>query len=128
MRVAFLGLIVVAVLGFSCLGSSWTKSQVNAQQPGFTAYTPKTEAQPTPMAVAGAQEGIIAIQMPGTPTHQLMTLVDARRRVMSVYQIDRNSGEIRLKSVRNVDWDLQLDEFNGTNPSPREIQTLLQHR
>jgi hypothetical protein len=45
--------------------------------------------------------------------------------MMSVYGIDPATGEISLRSVRNVRWDLQMDEYNGTNPSPREIRSLL---
>jgi len=61
-------------------------------------------------------------------THQQITLIDPRQRVMCVYHIDRVSGEIALKSVRNIQWDLSMDEFNGQSPSPQEIRTLLQQR
>lgn len=67
-------------------------------------------------------EGMIALDLEGNDLFDLVALVDPRARVMSVYQIDRNSGEITLRSVRNVTWDLQLDEFNGTRPTPREIR------
>jgi hypothetical protein len=46
-----------------------------------------------------------------------------------VYQVDPRSGAIALKSVRNIHWDLQMDEFNsGGNPSPKEIRSLLEQR
>ena len=57
---------------------------------------------------------------------QQVTLIDTRQRVMGVYHIDRTSGEISLKCVRNTHWDLLMDEFNGASPSPREIRSLLQ--
>ena len=44
---------------------------------------------------------------------------------MSVYQIDLTSGKITLRSVRQIQWDLQITDFNGSYPSPREIQSLL---
>jgi hypothetical protein len=59
---------------------------------------------------------------------QQITLIDPRTRVMSVYQIDRASGEISLKSVRSVHWDLLMDEFNSDSPTPREIRSLLEQR
>jgi hypothetical protein len=60
---------------------------------------------------------------------QLITLIDQRTRCMAVYQVDPRTGAIGLKSVRNVQWDLQMDEFNtGGNPSPKEIRTLLEQR
>jgi hypothetical protein len=72
--------------------------------------------------------GMIAFSTDGTPNTQQITLIDPRTRVMSVYHIDRTSGEISLRCVRKVQWDLQMDEFNGASPSPREIRSLLQQR
>lgn len=60
---------------------------------------------------------------------QQITLIDNRTRAIAVYQVDPRSGAISLKSVRNVQWDLQMDEFNiGGNPSPKEIRSLLEQR
>ena len=58
--------------------------------------------------------------------HGLLTLVDPKSRVVSVYHIDRTTGEIALKSVRNVNWDLQMMQFNSKTPLPREIQGMLE--
>jgi hypothetical protein len=55
-------------------------------------------------------------------------VIDAKLRVMGVYQIDGTSGEIALKSVRNFSWDLQMTEFNAASPLPREIRSLLEQR
>lgn len=57
--------------------------------------------------------------------HQLVTIIDPKTRVLAVYMIDGTNGEISLKSVRAFQWDLQLAEFNGTHPLPREIQPLV---
>ncbi|MCA9104294.1 MAG: hypothetical protein R3B96_19200 [Pirellulaceae bacterium] len=73
-------------------------------------------------------EGMIALDLEGNEAFDLVALVDPVARVMSVYQIDRNSGEITLRSVRNVTWDLELDEFNGTRPTPREVRSQVQAR
>ena len=54
-----------------------------------------------------------------------VTVVDPRTRVMSVYHVDAKSGEIVLKSVRNIHWDLQMIEFNAVSPLPREIRSQL---
>jgi len=58
---------------------------------------------------------------------QLVTIIDPRTRVMAVYVVDGAGGNVALKSVRNFHWDLQLNEFNGSNPLPREIQSLIEH-
>jgi hypothetical protein len=47
---------------------------------------------------------------------------------LGVYHIDLASGEIVLKSVRSIHWDLQLGVFNGTSPLPREVQSLLDQK
>lgn len=72
------------------------------------------------------QGGLIAISHPSQVGQQL-TLVDPRLQVICVYQVDSSSGQITLKSVRNVHWDMMMDEFNGMSPSPKEIRATL-HR
>lgn len=57
-----------------------------------------------------------------------MILIDPQSRTMAVYHVDKSNGEISLRSVRNIHWDMQMDEFNGKNPLPREIRSLLQTR
>jgi hypothetical protein len=54
---------------------------------------------------------------------QQVTVIDPKTRVMGVYTIDQKSGEITLRSVRNITWDLQLIEFNATSPTPRELKS-----
>jgi hypothetical protein len=57
---------------------------------------------------------------------QLVTIVDPRTRVLAVYLVDAATGGVSLKSVRNFHWDLQLADFNGNSPLPREIQALVE--
>jgi hypothetical protein len=47
---------------------------------------------------------------------------------MSVYHIEPKSGEIVLRAVRNVTWDMEMTVFNGTTPLPQEIRSQLQQR
>lgn len=57
-----------------------------------------------------------------------VVVVDPVRRVMGAYDISRESGEIQLKSVRDINADLQMLEFNSAAPSPSEIQGTLQRK
>ena len=57
-----------------------------------------------------------------------VTLIDVKTRVMCVYHVDRATGQIELKSVRNFHWDLLMEEFNGVRPLPREIRALLEQQ
>ncbi|MFM2097358.1 MAG: hypothetical protein RIS70_4482 [Planctomycetota bacterium] len=59
---------------------------------------------------------------------QQLILIDLRARSIAVYQVSRGTGQLALKSVRNVHSDLQMDDFNGGSPSPQEIRSLLDHR
>ncbi len=56
----------------------------------------------------------------GKPT--ALTIVDPIARRIAVYHVSRDSGEIQLKSVRNIAWDLGMEYFNGGNPLPEEIR------
>jgi hypothetical protein len=77
---------------------------------------------------AAASSGLIALATPVGDHRQQLMVVDPELRVMSVYHVDGATGEIVLKSVRNIHWDLQMMEFNGTSPTPREIRTQLEQR
>ncbi len=57
----------------------------------------------------------------GTPA---IVVVDPNLRVLAVYHVDKTTGEIGLRSVRNITWDLQLLEFNSGKPLPQDIRNL----
>ena len=65
---------------------------------------------------------LIALPMQIDNTRQQLTVIEPRTHVMSVYHLDLATGSVTLKSVRNLSWDLQLDEYNGIKPLPREIR------
>ena len=123
MRVAAYGLSCVAVLVAVC----WTVS------PDFSAYgqPPKPRhAQPVlpsrlPVAAAGDLMAFSAETATG-PTQVI--LIDAKTRVMCVYHVDRETGEVELKSVRKFHWDLLMEHFNGVRPLPSEIRALLEQK
>jgi hypothetical protein len=57
---------------------------------------------------------------------QVVTVIDPRQRVMAVYHVDRTTGQITPKCVRNITWDLQMIEFNSGDPLPQDIRSGLQ--
>ena len=59
---------------------------------------------------------------------QQLTVVDPKARVIAVYHIELGTGQMTLKSVRNIYWDLQIVDFNGTSPSPRDVRNQLETR
>jgi hypothetical protein len=54
---------------------------------------------------------------------QMVTVIDPATRVMAVYHVDRGTGQITPKSVRNFTWDLQMIEFNSGIPLPQDIRS-----
>lgn len=58
----------------------------------------------------------------------MLTVLDPESRVISVYQLDPQTGEIKLKSVRNIRWDLALDAHNSPAPLPAEIRKMVQRQ
>ena len=53
-------------------------------------------------------------------------VIDPGQRRMAVYHVSSDSGAIQLKSVRNLSADLQVQEFNSGEPSPIDMQKMLQ--
>jgi hypothetical protein len=100
---------LIAVLVGSVFGH---ESAVFAQRPSV--YDPTGELIALPMQVDNGRQQI--------------TVIDPVKRVMCVYHIDLPSGGITLKSVRNISGDLQIDDFNGASPLPREVREQLEPR
>lgn len=105
--------------------ASWQPAALAQRPTGAAAMTGGVRAAPQQ---AGPSGDLIALSFDVGQGRQQLTLVDPRTRMMGVYHLDPATGEIALKSVRNVHWDLQMDEFNGTTPSPGEIRSLLGHK
>lgn len=75
------------------------------------------------------QDGeLIAFTSDSAEGVQQLIVIDPKTHVLSVYHVPRSTGQVTLKSVRNIHWDLQMDEFNGEAPSPTEIRSLLKSR
>lgn len=61
------------------------------------------------------------IVQPGRP--HLVVVTDPVAKVLAVYQVEPLSGELILKSVRNVSWDLKMLEFNSKKDlSPQDVR------
>ena len=74
-----------------------------------------------------ASSGLIALPAV-VDGRQMLTVIDPRTQVLGYYQFDPTKGEIILKGVRNIRWDLQIDEYNGVSPLPSEVRSLVEQR
>jgi hypothetical protein len=72
-----------------------------------------------------AAGGLIALGSDVAQGRQQVTVIDPRTYVMSVYHIEHATGTISLKSVRNIQADLMMDEYNTDIPLPREVRAIL---
>ena len=104
------GLFVACLIGLVVGGDVW-RTRVHAQQP---AIRPQGE--------------LIALNSDVEEGRQQIVVIDSKSRVMSVYHIDHATGVISLKSVRNIQADLLMDEFNTESPLPKEIRAILDQR
>jgi hypothetical protein len=73
---------------------------------------------------AAGSPDLLALSHDGGDGRQQITIVDPRQRVMAVYHVDRASGAVQLKSVRNLQWDLTIEDYNSASPAPRDIRAL----
>ena len=62
----------------------------------------------------------------GRPT--TLTVIDPHARVVAVYHLQRDNGQIQLKSVRNIRWDLAMDSHNSNDPLPAEIRKMVERQ
>jgi hypothetical protein len=53
---------------------------------------------------------------------QQIVLFDQPKQTLAVYHVEPSSGDIQLKSVRRLDADLALQEFNLSEPTPSTIR------
>ncbi|MCA9147849.1 MAG: hypothetical protein KDA92_01055 [Planctomycetales bacterium] len=111
MRAALMGLLF-GVVAMAWLGSGATTQTAQAQRNG----------------VPGAGGEVIAIPLPGSDGQQIVVLVDPVQRSLASYQVDGKTAQVTLRCVRNFRWDLQLDDYFGTEPTPEKIQAMLQSR
>ena len=79
-------------------------------------------------SVLSQEGGLITLTAPAGDNRQMLTVIDPAKRVMSVYHVSLTTGQIELKSVRNINYDLEIMEFNGVSPLPRDIRTMLEQQ
>ena len=61
------------------------------------------------------------LQGESLPRFRVITVVDTETKKIAVYHLDMSTGGVRLLSVRDIQPDLRLDQFNATSPLPSEI-------
>lgn len=74
-----------------------------------------------PAQVASAGNSLMASVILSNGIQQL-AILDHAKSSIAVYHIEPNTGDIQLKSVRRIDADFALEEFNLSEPTPSTIR------
>ena len=53
---------------------------------------------------------------------QQLVIIDPAKLTLAVYHIEPSRGDIQLRSVRKIDADFSLEEFNLSEPTPSTIR------
>lgn len=106
---AVVTLVLLTVVGWSHGQSGW----------------PTGNASPTG---AGASGGLVTHHIPGGPEGDYIAVIEPTMRVMAVYRVQRERGEIKLASVRQIHWDLQVTSYANEGPLPEEIRAGLERQ
>lgn len=121
--------VVIASIGVRSIA-------VAGQQGNELAFSQPANSAPFAMRMPGMQNPVIATSnqsmlmtsstLPNM--QQQIVLVDTTTKTMSVYHIAPDTGIISLKSVRKMDADFALDEFNASDPSPSKVRSIINPR
>ena len=111
MRSTLLGIALVAVLVAAAMGTMPAQSQVPPQG-----------------RFADANDQMIVVSSVVEDRYQQVVVLSPKHNSFAVYHVELATGNVELKCVRKITWDLQIDSFNGKKPLPSEIQSILEHR
>lgn len=117
MRTVILGLVVVAGLVIGAATAAPERHEVG-----------RDRASPYQVQSTLANADMLAVSANVGDKYQQLTIIDPKLHVMSVYHIEFATGRIALRSVRAFNFDLQMKQFNGKDPLPEEIESLLAPR
>lgn len=115
--------ILAAVIGLLWVGL-WYSHAVGQAEVG------PSSAQPLGAVPAQATDGKLppgCLQVVSEPGGPITAVVyDPQQQALGVYHVDRATGEIELKSVRQIQWDLRMLHFQGKAPLPEDIKNGLE--
>jgi hypothetical protein len=77
---------------------------------------------------ASQSSGLITHHLAGGATGDHLVVIDPVTKVIAVYRIHKEHGEVKLASVRRIDADLQVLSFNTDAPLPHEVRAGLERQ
>jgi hypothetical protein len=86
-----------------------------------------TRSQASKAIVSGETGGTLALLTNAVGPAQWLYLIDTKKRAFAVYRIDptNSKGTVKLEASRQYRWDLELEQFNNSEPAPSEIEAMV---
>lgn len=86
---------------------------------------PNAHGQTTQDVINRNAENTVVMTVPLGEVGQRVIVYDKNQYTLAVYDVDTLNGRVALRSVRQTQWDLALDEFNSTQPKPDEVKAMI---
>lgn len=123
MRQNWIGTVIlvgVSMAAGSLLSQMW--EQVLGQPTGLSAPAQQVVVQqPTELPKCFVDCVTLPPQGGSPPQIRVITVVDTEAKKIVVYHMAMATGQLWLRSVRDMQPDLMLHEYNATLPTPSEI-------
>lgn len=75
------------------------------------------------VAAAGNSELLMTTSLLSDGRQQVV-ITDTKAKTIAIYEVEPTTGKVLLRSVREIKWDLQMQQFNATSPTPGEIRSM----
>lgn len=85
---------------------------------------PTAHGQTTQDVVNRNADNTVVMTVP-TEAGQRVIVFDKTSYSLAAYDIDTLGGRIALRSVRQVQWDMGLEDFNSLPPKPAEVRAMM---
>lgn len=99
---------------------------------GLTAFAfvgwqtqPVAHGQTTQDVVNRNADNTVVMTVPTGEAGQRVIVFDKNTYTLAVYDVDTLGGRIALRSVRQVQWDMGLEDFNSLPPKPAEVRAMM---
>ena len=102
-----------------------TRARGALQNTGFQDYAPAVPAATAQVSRPLEVPDLYAFEHVLEGGIRQIVLVDSESKRICVYHIDQQ-GKIEFVANRNFEWDLKMEDFNGTGLTPGEIREAVQ--
>jgi hypothetical protein len=101
--------------------SPTAQSQSPAYHGALNSYASSTVAVIGPSNAAATGTHLMSTATLSNGSQQVV-LIDPSKMTLVVYHVEPTKGDVQLKSVRKIDADFSLEEFNLSEPTPSTIR------